>query len=54
MTKQIPLDSTENVEFGWTPITPDCAKWRPIVLDQFQGVAGFTVPTCSFTYTGSY
>ena len=54
MTKQIPLDSTENVEFGWTPITPNCAKWRPLVLNQFAGVAGFNVPSCSFTYTGSY
>jgi ABC-type sugar transport system substrate-binding protein len=54
MTKQIPLDSTENVQFGWTPITPNCAKWRPLVLNQFAGVAGFNVPSCSFTYTGSY
>jgi ABC-type sugar transport system substrate-binding protein len=53
MTKQIPLDSTQNVEFGWTPITPNCAKWRPVVLDQFAGVPGFNVPACSFTYTGS-
>ncbi len=54
MTKQIPLDSTENVEFGWTPITPDCAKWRPTLVNQFEGVAGFNIPACSFTYTGSY
>ena len=52
ITKQIPLDSTENLQFGWTPMTPDCAKWRPIVLDQFAGVAGFNVPGCSFTYSG--
>lgn len=53
ITKQIPLDSTQNVEFGWTPMTPNCAKWRPVVLDQFAGVPGFNVPACSFTYTGS-
>jgi ABC-type sugar transport system substrate-binding protein len=53
VTKAVPLDSTENIKFGWTPITPDCAKYRPQVLTQFQGVAGFNVPSCSFTYTGS-
>ena len=52
--KKIPLDSTKNVEFGWTPMTPDCTKWRPTVLDQFNGVRGFNVPSCSFTYNGSY
>jgi ABC-type sugar transport system substrate-binding protein len=54
VTKAIPLDSTANIKFGWTPITPNCAKYRPQVLTQFKGVAGFNVPSCSFVYTGSF
>lgn len=53
VTKAIPMDSTENIQFGWAPISPDCAKYRPVVVTQFQGVSGFNVPQCSFTYTGS-
>jgi ABC-type sugar transport system substrate-binding protein len=53
VTKAVPLNSTANIKFGWTPITPDCTKYRPLVLTQFKGVAGFNVPACSFTYTGS-
>lgn len=40
-----------NVEAIW--LTPDCAKYRPLALDQFGGVKGFTIPDCSFTYSGT-
>jgi ABC-type sugar transport system substrate-binding protein len=53
VTGKLPLDSTESVQFGWTPITPDCAKYRPEVLSQFKGVQGFDVPKCSFSYTAA-
>lgn len=32
--------------------TPDCAKFRPEAVDQFKGVEGFTIPDCTFKYTG--
>ncbi|HMK96638.1 MAG TPA: substrate-binding domain-containing protein [Acidimicrobiales bacterium] len=48
----IALGSSVTVNVGWSPLTPDCAKYRPDVLQQFAGVKGFTVPQCSFTYTG--
>lgn len=34
-------------------LTPDCQQSRQIAIAQFQGVPGFTVPKCSFTYTGN-
>ena len=30
--------------------TPDCAKFRPIALEQFAGVEGFSIPKCTFKY----
>ena len=33
-------------------LTPDCSKGRAAAVDEFAGVAGFTVPECSFTYSG--
>lgn len=50
LTKQVPIDSAETAPVAWTPITPDCAKYRPTLLDEFAGVQGFTIPDCSFTY----
>jgi ABC-type sugar transport system substrate-binding protein len=52
LTGKIALNASTTVNVGWSPLTPDCAKYRPNVLQQFAGVAGFTVPQCSFTYTG--
>jgi ABC-type sugar transport system substrate-binding protein len=49
---EIGLDSTESAMLGWTPVTPDCEKNRAMILDQFEGVDGFDVPECSFTWTG--
>jgi ABC-type sugar transport system substrate-binding protein len=46
MTGKIAQNSNEQALFGWTPLTPDCKKYRPIVLQQFQGVPGFNVPKC--------
>ena len=49
---KIALTKSITVNVGWSPLTPDCAKYRPDVLQQFAGVKGFTVPQCSFTYSG--
>ena len=32
---------------------PNCAANRPQALDQFQGVEGFSVPDCTFDYSGN-
>jgi len=48
----LPLDSKLLVQFGWKPLSPNCQKYRPEVLSQFAGVPNFTVPKCSFRYTG--
>ncbi len=32
---------------------PNCATNRPQALDQFQGVKGFSVPDCTFDYSGN-
>ena len=49
----LPLNSTATVQFGWKPLSPDCQKYRPEVLSQFAGVPNFSVPKCSFRYTGT-
>ncbi|MDR1634204.1 MAG: sugar ABC transporter substrate-binding protein [Bifidobacteriaceae bacterium] len=49
---ELPIDSEESALLGWMPITPDCAKYRDVILDQFEGVEGFNVPECSFEWTG--
>ena len=33
--------------------SPNCATNRPLALDQFKGVEGFTVPDCKFDYAGN-
>ncbi len=40
-----------NVQAVW--LTPNCVKDRPLALDQFGGVAGFSIAKCSFTYSGA-
>lgn len=50
LNKQVPIDSTETAPVAWTPITPDCEKYRPSLLEEFAGVQGFTIPDCSFAY----
>jgi ABC-type sugar transport system substrate-binding protein len=52
LTGALPLDSKTLVQFGWAPLSPNCQKYRPQVLSQFAGVPNFTVPKCSFVYTG--
>lgn len=52
ITGELPLDATDEVSFGWSPLSPDCEASRAIVLDEFDGVEGFDVPECSFEYQG--
>ena len=52
LSGDLPLDSNLVVQFGWKPMSPNCKQYRPQVLSQFAGVPNFSVPKCSFTYTG--
>jgi len=53
LTGKVPFDgeAEEFANVSW--LTPDCDTYRAQALEQFQGVEGFTVPACSFKYTGN-
>jgi ABC-type sugar transport system substrate-binding protein len=53
LTGKIAYNEAVNNPIGVTWLTPDCDKSRAEALDQFKGVEGFSVPDCSFKYSGN-
>jgi len=54
LTGKVKINSDATVKIHWPLITPNCQRDRKKMLAEFLGVAGFTVPGCSFKWTGSY
>ena len=51
LTGKVAYNETAIIPHNYSPLTPDCNKERPYMLQQFAGVPNFTVPSCSFKYT---
>jgi ABC-type sugar transport system substrate-binding protein len=46
LTGKTPIDSDAKQSAALITLTPNCKASRAIVLDQFKGVAGFSIPSC--------
>jgi ABC-type sugar transport system substrate-binding protein len=52
VTGHVAYNASAESAVQFTTITPNCAVFRPFMIAQFAGVADFTIPKCTFTYTG--
>lgn len=53
LTGKVAYDQAVEGPIGMTWLTPNCDASRAQALDQFKGVEGFSVPECSFAYSGN-